>query len=70
MSKILIVKSGEGDWEALYIDGVKVYEDHSISTEDIIRCLGGLKIDYYTHPELEDPDRCNPAEMFPKVWNK
>lgn len=67
MKKVLIVRSGEGDWEALYIDGVKVYENHSIPTFILLEKLG-VDVTYFTHPELEDPDQCNPAEMFPKVW--
>lgn len=67
--KVLIVRSGEGDWEALYVDGVKAYENHSIPTEEIFRVLG-IDVDYYRHPELDDPDQCNPAQEFPNVWDK
>lgn len=67
--KLLIVKSNEGDWEALYVDGVKSYENHSISAEEILRLLG-IDVDYYIHPELDDPDQCNPVTMFPNVWDK
>ena len=67
MKKVLIVRSGEGDWEALYIDGVKVYENHSIPVNVVLKMLG-IEIEYFNHEELEDPDQCNPAKMFPKVW--
>ena len=67
MKKVLIVRSGEGDWEALYIDGVKVYENHSVPLDVVMKQLG-IKIKYYDHPEMDDPDHANPLHMFPKVW--
>jgi len=67
--KILIVRSGEGDWEALYVDGKKRYENHSIPLDIILDVLG-IKIDYFDHPELEDADEADPHKMFPPVWKK
>jgi len=67
--KVLIVSSAEGDWEALYVDGVKKVENHTLSPRDIFNVLG-LDVEYYTHPELDDPDRCDPLMMFPNEWDK
>ena len=67
--RVLIVRSGEGDWETLYVDGVKIIENHSLSAMDIM-CALGIKIEYFDHPELEDPDQCDPKKMFPNVWDK
>lgn len=64
---VLLVFSAEGDWEALYIDGVKRLEGHRVRTEDILNVLG-IKVDFFTHPELDDPDDANPLEMFPDRW--
>ncbi len=65
--KVLFVRSGEGDWEALYIDGVKVYENHEVPLSVALKLLG-VEVSYFNHPELDDPDQCNPKEMFPDVW--
>jgi hypothetical protein len=35
-----IFKSGECDWEGLYIDGTLKIEGHSISARDILEYLG------------------------------
>lgn len=45
--KITIIEDSDGEWIALYINGKKVYENHSLHWEDIITHLG-LTLDYRT----------------------
>ena len=37
---VVIVSDGEGDWEAMYIDGKLMVQGHSISVDDLARVLG------------------------------
>ena len=38
--KIKILSSTDGDWEALYIDGKKVDEGHSLQVVDVLVACG------------------------------
>lgn len=57
MKKIDIIKSD--DWTALYLDGVLVYENHSLSAVDLLEYLG---VDY-TSEWLEYPDAGLPKNL-------
>lgn len=35
-----VVSSSDGDWEALYLDGIKTVEGHSLRPRDIFEALG------------------------------
>lgn len=37
--KFTIVRSDEGDWEGLYVDGVLVTEGHEVTATDVIDYL-------------------------------
>lgn len=37
--KVTIVSDGD-DWEGLYIDGVLVFENHTVGAQDVLRALG------------------------------
>jgi hypothetical protein len=43
---LVLVHSEAGDWVALYRDGKKVDEGHSLRPGDVLRALG---LDYGTH---------------------
>ena len=40
---IKLVKSEDGDWEAIYVDGVLAVENHSLRTTDV---LEAVELDY------------------------
>jgi hypothetical protein len=65
--KILLVGCAEGDWEALYVNGEKKCEGHSISLHEVFEALE-IKVDYFSHPEPEDPGKADPKAMFHKKW--
>lgn len=64
--KILLVDDAEGEWQALYIDGEKVLENHSLRLDQVLNAIG-IKVESFTYPELEDPD--HQPGRFPKKWN-
>lgn len=37
---VTIISSSSGDWEALYLNGKKVKEGHSLEVTDVLRHLG------------------------------
>jgi hypothetical protein len=43
--KLVIVSSSSGDWEGLYKDGIRLAEDHSLRTEDVLK-LAGIEIEH------------------------
>lgn len=49
IEKIHIVRSEEGDWEGLYINGILMCEGHSLSIYDIFKALF-VKYDTITIP--------------------
>lgn len=67
MKKMLIVDDAEGEWQALYVDGKKVVENHSLTIWDIINYID-VELDSYTYPELEEPD--HQPNRFPSIWDE
>lgn len=46
-SKMLTLVSNKDDWEGLYVDGILWAEDHSISSETLLKALG-IEIEHIT----------------------
>jgi hypothetical protein len=61
MPSVILVSCEGGDWEAIYVDGVKRSENHSLSADDILSALG---IDYKT-VELSDEWMDKHQSSFP-----
>ena len=62
--KIVIVRSTEGDWQALYKNSKLVYENHSVEIQDLIR-LGINSKDIEYSGEV-DEEWCEEIGNFPK----
>lgn len=39
MTKVRVVQNYDGDWQGLYVNGKLVYENHSISPEEVLEAL-------------------------------
>lgn len=37
---ILHIRSDQGDWEGLYVNGILVLEGHSLATADVLKAVG------------------------------
>jgi hypothetical protein len=40
MPKVHFIRSSEGDWTAMYVDGQKVAEGHSLDDREVCKALG------------------------------
>jgi hypothetical protein len=60
----LTIVTNNGDWEALYKDGKKVYENHRISKDDILDALG-IEVENVDVPEEGDVDYDENVNYFP-----
>ena len=47
--QIHIMESVEGDWVALYVDGVCQMQGHELDVEEVLRCLG-MDVEYVPMP--------------------
>lgn len=52
MGKIRVLRSGAGDWEGLYVDGVLKAQGHSLQLRDVIDfILPGVDFKMIEHPD-------------------
>ena len=65
MKHVILRSSLDGDWEALYINGVNVEENHSLSASQVLKELSGDE--GFTFEEQEEPetDEADGSWFFP-----
>lgn len=60
---IVFRESEDGDWIAMYVDGKKVTENHSLSLFEVLRLAG---IDYDCQSIPSELAESNPVKAFPQ----
>ncbi len=53
-TKFTLVSSESGDWEALYINGKRVFEGHNIYIIDVLDCINDIFPNEYDEIEVSD----------------
>ncbi len=56
------------DWEALYINGTKIEENHSVSGEDILKALAKLGILTYQSAYVESDEEFDLPDQSADIW--
>ena len=83
MSKVVFLNHSSGDWQAVYINGKKVFEHHKMETPDLLDKLGIENESIYdadhlaedsSYPNYPDSLPANYAEpstwKTPREWGK
>ena len=61
--QVVVIASDDGDWEALYLNGRKVREDHSLNWRFILEALGIPYSNSYVPVDPYDTDASFPETL-------